>query len=231
MREGESGAVAALYLRPPGSDQPLPTGKIDAIAGFGLDGDRHADPLSPRQALVATTVAYLRHSLDPETLRANILLDVDPAALQPGSMLAIGEHAVLWLSFNCEACGRLDAHKPGLSKTIGAQRGILARVWHGGEIKTGDAIRLMKPLLPPWPDDWRERVAAILMRVPDGMVVEYRQLARLAGVQASYCRVFPRIARELGASGKAVSLNSASPLPRWDGRELFEPRPIHNRAG
>lgn len=202
---------------------------LQAIAGVGLAGERHADPLSPRQVLLAGADAYARHALAPHALGENLLLDGDTASLRSGQLLQVGAQAVLWLSFHCEACGQLDRMQAGLAQRIGLhgdrRRGMLARVLHGGVIKLGDAIVLLSATLPGWSgwsDDWRERVAAVLARVPDGMVVDYRQLARLAGLQTAYCRVFPKIARELGLAHKAVATTSAPGLPRWQGFELFD---------
>lgn len=199
---------------------------LQAIAGVGLAGERHADPLSPRQVLLAGADAYARHGLAPHALGENLLFDGDTASLRSGQLLQVGGQAVLWLSFQCEACGQLDLIRKGLAKAIGIhgdqRRGMLARVLHGGIIQSGDAIVLLGATLPGWSDDWRERVATVLARVPDGMVVDYRQLARLAGLQTGYCRAFPKIARELGLAHKAVATSSAPGLPRWQGSELFD---------
>lgn len=199
---------------------------LQAIAGLGLAGERHADPLSPRQVLLAGATAYARHGLAPHALGENLLFDGDTAALRSGQLLQVGPQAVLWLSFHCEACGQLDRMQAGLAQRIGLhgdkRRGMLARVLHGGVIHTGDAIVMLGDTLPGWSDDWRERVATVLARVPDGMVVDYRQLARLAGLQTAYCRAFPKIARELGLAHKAVATTSESGLPRWQGSELFD---------
>lgn len=196
--------------------------QVRACANSGLDGDVQRDVLSLRQLLVAGTPAYDRLGLPSNALRENLLLDVDSAALASGQLLAVGAEAVLWLTFPCEPCGRLNLRQERLSHTIGAQRGMLARVLRSGDVHVGDPVRLLAATLPPWSPDWRARVEAVLAQVPPGMVVEYRQLARLAGVALTYCRVFPRVARELGLADKAVGLQSASTLPRWDGAGLFE---------
>lgn len=218
------GRVRSLSIRAAHTEAPRFVAGALALASMGLEGDRHADPLSPRQLLLAGVEAYSRHALGHHALRENLLLDVDTSTLLSGSLLQIGPGAVLWLTFQCEPCGQIeiDAQQPGLFKRIGARRGMLARVLRGGEIKPGDSIVRLDRSLPPWPDDWRERLASILRCVPDGMVIEYKQLARLAGVQSSYCRVFPRMARELGLGHKAVATGSGPQLPRWEGRELFD---------
>ena len=126
--------------------------------------------------------------------------------------------------FQCEACGQLDAIRPGLAKRLGARRGVLARVLEGGVVRTGDAVRKLGVLEHPWNDDWRLRVRRVLDAEPAGMVVEYRHLARLAGIQSTYCRAFPRLVAKLGAaySAKAVPAQAAHPLPRWEGEGLFD---------
>lgn len=216
------GRVQALMVRPGLRDAPCAVSSVDAIAGLGLAGDAHADPLSPRQVLLAGAPAYARHGLPAHTLRENLLLDIDTAALFSGMLLRVGPHAVLRLMFACEACGYLDARQPGVAAAIGRARGMLARVVRGGTIGAGDPVALLPKTLAAWDDDWRVRVAAVLTRVPQGMVVDYRQLAQLAGVQPVYCRTFPRLARSLGLGHAAVPVAGRRDLPRWQGDGLFD---------
>lgn len=214
------GRVQAIALRPTRRLPPERVNAAEAVAGRGLAGDAHADDLSPRQLLLAGTPAYARHGLPPHGLRENLLLDIDTAEFVSGTLLRAGQ-AVLWLTFACEACGYLDARQPGVAAVIGRARGMLARVVHGGTIAAGDPVTLLPGRLPAWEDDWRARVAAVLARVPQGMVVEYGQLARLAGVQPVYCRTFPRLARGLGLGDAAVAMAGRPGTTRWHGHELF----------
>lgn len=149
------------------------------------------------------------------------------AVLSSGRLLSVGAGAIIQLTFACEPCGRLNLRQNGLSRTIGSQRGMLGRVLAGGAIVAGDPVFLLAQRMPSWSNGWRARVEMVLARVPHGMVVEYRQLALLAGVALTYCRVFPRVARELGLAHVAVPLRSDNPLPRWDGAGLFE-QPAHS---
>jgi len=223
------GHVTALYLRGAQGQPPRAVRQVQACAARGLDGDVQQHARSPRQLLVAGAPAYARLALPANALRENLLLDGDTAALVSGQLLAVGASAVLHLTFACEPCARLNLHQDRLTRAIGAQRGMLARVLAGGTVDVGDPVRLLAHSLPPWSNHWRARVEAVLMRVPAGMVVEYRQLALLAGVALTYCRVFPRVARELGMAHAAVPLRSSNPLPRWDGAGLFDQPPP--RAG
>jgi hypothetical protein len=217
------GCVAALAVRGAGSASAIPVAQAEAIAGAGLAGDRHANPLSPRQVLLASAAAYADFALPPHALGENLLVDVDTSQLVSGTVLRVGDKVLLRLMFQCEACGHLDAFQAGLSARIGRRRGILARVLAGGVVHPGDRIRDLGCMLPAWDEDWRARVAQVLRAVPAGMVLSYGQLALLAGVQSTYCRAFPRLIARLGPghAGKAVSAQAAAGRPCWDGRGLF----------
>jgi hypothetical protein len=217
-----AGQVLALALRAPDSAASTPAPHIDLIAGSGLLGDRHADPLSPRQVLLASASAYADFDLPAHALGENLLVDLDTATLASGTVLQIGGTVLLRLMFQCEACGYLDGYRPGVSGRIGRRRGVLARVLAGGAVRPGDRIRDVGRTLPAWDDDWRARVAQVLHAVPDGMVLTYARLARLAGVQSTYCRAFPRLLKNLGQAGKAVSSQAAAGLQCWDGVGLFD---------
>ena len=217
------GTIHGLWIRPALGACPAPVMHALAITGSGLLGDIHADALSPRQLLLAGTAAYHDLGLPPHALRENLRLDIDTASLASGTVLQVGE-ATIRLMFQCEACGQLDTAQAGLAGTFGARRGVLARVVSGGLIREGDPVRDLGVRLPAWPEDWRERLKRVLDAVPPGCVLEYRQLARLAGIQSSYCRAFPRVIAKLGDgyAAKAVPSQSTSPLVRWSGEGLFD---------
>lgn len=218
------GHVKALAVRRSRQESPSTVAVAEAITGLGLSEDMHSDPLSLRQILLVGDGVYEDLGLPPLALRENILLDFDTSSLSSGTVLRVGQDVLLWLTFQCEACGHLNSHHDGLSKVIGARRGMLARVINGGFIRSDDAVRNLGQLLPKWSDDWRERVRTVLDAVPSTEVIEYKQLARLAGVPSSYCRVFPRLTREFGStySNKAVSVQSKTPKSRWRGASLFD---------
>lgn len=218
-----TGTVRGLALRAAGSLRPEAVHGARALAGLGFAGDRHAEAQSPRQLLLVDAAAYEDFALPPHALRENLLLDVDTAALASGTVLGIGSEVQLRLMFQCEACGQLDAQRPGLARALGARRGMLARVVAGGTVRLGDPVRDLGRLAPPWSDDWRERVRQVIDAMPPGAVVEYRQLARLAGIQSSYCRAFPRLLAKLGPAyaARAVPASANAGAPRWHGEGLF----------
>ena len=217
------GRVVGLALRAAHAPAPTSVVRAIAVAGHGLEGDRHADPRSPRQLLLAGTPAYDDLRLPPLLLRENLLLDIDTASLESGMLLRVGRDTVLRLSFQCEACGYLAERLGGSARALGLQRGMLARVEQGGEIRVGDDVVILDERRPALPDDWRERVAMVLDAVPPGMVITYADLAHVAGIQSTYCRAFPRVLVKLGAhrAARAVTARSSDPSPRWDGAGFF----------
>lgn len=216
--------IAELSIRPAGAPAPLRVGSMRLLAGSGAEGDRHLDPLSPRQLLLASRAGYAALVLPSQALRENLLLDEDIEHLPSGTVLQVGAEATIRLMFACEACGRLDLHGERLAARIGARRGVLARVIEGGVIRPGDPVRDLGQHFASWPDDWRLRIAQVLDAVPPGAVVDYAQLARLAGIQSSYCRAFPRVLRTLGTAyaQKAVAARTLTSQPRWTGAGLFD---------
>lgn len=216
--------LASLSLRPPGSAAPQAVERLTLVADAGIDGDRHRDPASPRQLLLASSATYADFDLTPHALRENLLLDTPIDALPSGTVLQIGDEVQVRLMFACEACGRLDLHGAHVAARIGARRGVLARVVQDGVIRTGDTVRDLGPLLPAWSDDWHERIAQVIDAMPPDTVIDYALLARLAGIQPTYCRAFPRFLVSLGPAyaSRAIAARAVSAMTRWDGTGLFE---------
>ena len=116
--------------------------RATAITGYGLKGDRHADPRSHRQVLLMDKEILDSLGLEPGIIRENITVSgLDIHNLPYGQHLRLGDEVVLEITEHCEPCTRMDEIRPGLRVTLDMRRGMLARVVQGGEIKIGDAVR------------------------------------------------------------------------------------------
>jgi MOSC domain-containing protein YiiM len=216
--------VKAVYCRVAEEPEPRRLLTADTTANYGIVGDRHACPHSPRQLLIAGDAAYERFELPEATLRENVRIDASTKELRSGDLLRFGSDVVLWLTFHCEPCSLLERRQPGIVKVIGEHRGMLARVLRGGSFGVGDEVSLAHASPPAMSDDWQSRVLGVACAVPAGQYIVYRQLAEMAGVANSYCRAFPKVLSRLPleVSSRVVSTRSAPPGPRWSGAELFE---------
>ena len=214
----------SIYLRRTRRGPVEQLASVRAVVGFGFQGEWHSDPLSLRQVLIAGAPTYREMGLPPNALGENLFLNIDVADIAPGTVLAVGSEVQLWLTFPCEPCGYLDTYRTGLSAEIGARRGMLSRVIRGGQLSVNDEVRDLGICMPAWSADWRQRIRQVLTAVPAGAVVEYSALARLAGVQSSYCRAFPKILRSFGEGyvNKAVPAKSLDVRPRYLGEKLFD---------
>ena len=196
---------------------------VAAVEGIGLQGDCHADPLSPRQVLLASAKTYQRLALPSAALRESFTVSKALDCYPPGSLVALGPEVLLWMTFRCEPCARLNVHRPGLMRGIGEERGVLGRVLRGGRVHVGDPVQVLQDVLPAWADVWQERVRQVAGAVPAASVVGYAHLARLAGVPLAYCRVFPRVLAEApsGQPHRVVRSGAAQSAPTWLGESLF----------
>jgi alkylated DNA nucleotide flippase Atl1 len=164
-------------------------------AGVGIDGDCHANHISPRQVLIVSTGAYDYCAVPPGSLRENILIRADCLSLTSGSLITLGDSATIRITFQCEPCGRLNKLRPGLSKDIRGKRGYLGRVMRSGIVRRGDSITVSPDVFSSFSDLWKERIFEIVRLLPTDGMISYGALADLAGVPKSFCRTFPRVLR------------------------------------
>ena len=216
------GSVQSMHSRVAKEPAPRRLSRVDMLADYGIAGDRHACPHSPRQILIAGDAAYERFGLPEATLRENVRIDFSTKDLRSGD-LRIGSDVMLWLTFHCEPCSLLERRQPGTINTIRRHRGTLARVLSGGSFGVGDKVSLTSAALPAMSDDWQARVLGVASAVPAGHYIIYRQLAEMAGVANAYCRAFAKVLSRLPAevSSRVVGAASALPGPLWSGAELF----------
>lgn len=142
-----TGKVISLHLGL-GSGLPKPQVEVlELIAGFGAKGDRHAGKDPDRAVLVAGLPAYEKAreagiDLPFGALGENLLLDLDPHHLPPGTRLRVGE-ALLELAQVCTVCSSLSQFDLRLPKLLYEGRGLYARVLEGGTVRVGDPVQVL----------------------------------------------------------------------------------------
>ena len=118
------------------------------IAGFGIEGDRHATSegiKQARQVLLMDEETLESKALSQGDVRENITTSgIDLASLPEGQRLALGDEVVVQISGHCAPCARMDEIRPGLKEELEGRRGMLSSVIQGGSVKVGDAIRVLQ---------------------------------------------------------------------------------------
>jgi MOSC domain-containing protein YiiM len=139
----DAATVVALTVFPgPGSRGPAqPVARAEAVAGRGLDGDRHAArPREHRQLLVVEQEVLDELGLAPGAIREQMTvrgLGLD--ALAEGATIEIGG-ARFTVGIPCEPCSRMDEIRPGLRAELDGRRGRFFRVVASGPLAVGDRI-------------------------------------------------------------------------------------------
>ena len=131
--------------------QVVDTAKV--IAGFGIEGDRHATSegvKQARQVLLMDEETLETKRLSQGDVRENITTTgIDLASLPEGQRLALGDEVVVQISGHCAPCARMDEIRPGLKEELEGKRGMLSSVVQGGSIKAGDTIRVLQVAATP----------------------------------------------------------------------------------
>lgn len=133
-----------------GTTLPKPAiSKAFLVAGMGVEGDRHFGKHPDRAVLVAGRPTYDMAAragivIPPGALGENILMDLDPHSLVPGTHLQIGR-VRLELTSVCTVCSTLSVFDLRLPKVLLGRRGLYARVLQGGVVQVGDAVEVLSP--------------------------------------------------------------------------------------
>jgi MOSC domain-containing protein YiiM len=116
---------------------------VRAVANLGLEGDSHARQGSKRQVLLMDEETLRAFGLSAGKVRENITTrGIELKTLVPGTQVRMGK-ALLETTMLCTPCDFIDEIRPGLREQMQGQRGMLARVVEGGEIRAGDAIEVV----------------------------------------------------------------------------------------
>ncbi len=154
--------------------------EILVVAGLGVDGDAHqgalvkhrsrvrADPTQPNLRQVHLIPAELFDEVaedgfvvGPGDLGENVTTSgVDLLGLATGTVLRIGESALIALTGLRNPCGQINGHADGLldrlrrvdaSGEVVLRGGVMGVVVLGGTIRPGDPIEVAPPPGPPVP--------------------------------------------------------------------------------
>lgn len=120
----------------------------DLVAGYGIEGDRHATSKGPRtrrQVLLMDVETLGSFGLEGGQTRENVTTEgIDLHALPAGSRVALGGEAVVEITGFCDPCGRMDELRDGLREAMVDRRGMLATVIAGGGVRVGDGARALE---------------------------------------------------------------------------------------
>jgi len=166
-------AVVALHRSPAHSFSKEPVGEIELVAGVGVTGDAHAGPLVQHRSRVAAdptqpnlrqvhliaselfgVVAAAGHVVAAGDLGENVTtVGLDVEALAVGSVLALGDDALVAITGLRNPCRQIERFRPGLLRevAVATDRGLVRRagvmgvVVRGGTVRVGDAIEVSTP--------------------------------------------------------------------------------------
>jgi MOSC domain-containing protein YiiM len=142
--EQTAGMVVSLQIC---AAHRAPMQKLDAVTvlnNLGLEGDRHAIPDGTRQVLFMEEETLDRLGIPIGAVKENVTTrGIDLTHLGPGTQLRIGQ-ALFQLTRPCDPCSRMEEIRSGLQEELEGQRGMLARVIRGGEIRVGDDIAIVE---------------------------------------------------------------------------------------
>ena len=148
MTTGQEAQVVSLQLCVGHRDPMRSVESANVIAGFGIEGDRHAvseGVRTARQVLLMDQETLESLGLPSGEVRENITTSgIELASLPEGQRLALGDDVVLQITGHCAPCARMDEIRPGLKDELERRRGMLAFVEHGGVVNVGDTIRVLE---------------------------------------------------------------------------------------
>ncbi len=135
--------VETIHLGAPRKPELWTVESVHAVAGKGLEGDRHFHPTGAPSGQALTLVAaevVEEVGLQPGDTRRQITVrDVDVNALV-GKRFRVGEVECFGVEF-CEPCRHLEEMtRPGIIKDLTHRAGINADIIVGGVIRVGDPV-------------------------------------------------------------------------------------------
>ncbi len=135
--------VEAIHLGAEGAAELWAVGEVLAVAGRGLEGDRHfhaaGAPAGQALTLVSAEIVEEVGLAPGETRRQVTVRGVELNELV-GRRFRVGEVECLGVEL-CEPCTHLEAMtRPGIIKELAHRAGINADIVAGGVIRVGDSV-------------------------------------------------------------------------------------------
>lgn len=194
VKARRGGAVAEL----------APQAPLVCVGALGVEGDIHANPLSPRQILVTLRSQLDELSIAPGALSENMVVRLDDERhFRPGSAIVTAGGVEIRLTMYCEPCKRILPVVADLAVMIG-RRGILGCIVRGGAVHSGDAVSVIAGRYRPLPESPAGKFLDVVHAIPAGRVLRYLDVTIAMGVDASFARALPRHIRNNLAGGAPV---------------------------
>ena len=139
------GRIVSLHICT-GHFEPMDdVGSVNMLAGFGIEGDRHATD-SPsrkhRQVLLMDEETLDVFGLKQGEVRENVTTSgIDIHSLPKGQRLSLGDQVVLEITGFCDPCQFIEDKEPGLRDRMTDRRGMLTHVVEGGVVNAGDSVK------------------------------------------------------------------------------------------
>lgn len=169
------------------------------VQHLGIEGDVHANRLSPRQILITLASDLEEFALAPGALHENMVISLPSREhFRPGAAIVTSSGVEIRLTMYCEPCARILPLVANLRRII-HRRGILGTIVAGGAIRIADTVQLLPDRYAPLPESPVERFLDFVSTIPAGKVVRYSDVAIGMGVADSFVRALPGyIRRNLG---------------------------------
>ncbi len=138
-----TGTIISLQLCTGRREPMLRRETLQAVANLGLEGDHHAKADSSRQVLLIDEETLGLFGLAAGDVRENITTrGIVLKQLASGARVRAGA-ALLEITIPCTPCDFIEGLGAGFREQMRGQRGMLARVVQGGEIRIGDSIEVL----------------------------------------------------------------------------------------
>lgn len=158
--------------------------KINLLTEVGIEGDVKSSPFSPCHVLVVDKEVIDNHESAYGDLNENICVqNFNTSVLKQGNIISIGL-VKLKVMYPNEPCNIVASH-------IKKDRGILAIVTQGGEVKVGDEVFLYSDEFQEIPQNRMDLFSFFVKSIPSGKVVTYQEVIVAIGGTKSHLRVIP----------------------------------------